>query len=935
MFTGIIKYILSFTLDGSTLILLDVPPSIIDNVQIGSSVSVNGVCLTVTTINENSLTFFVMIETLTKTSLSNITYGKVNLELSLINGSSVDGHYVTGHVDTYGSVDEIKNNSDGSTDIWITHNTNTQLKYKDSISVDGISLTIAEVNNDKFRISIIPDTKIYTVIQYYVVGTTVNLEFNKYIKSDKINSEDEIIIKDDNYWMREAIKEGEKGRYVAHPNPWVGCVIVDPKTNTCISRGHHCGPGTPHGEIDALQSLKSKDLAEGSYVYTTLEPCHLYEGHDELLRERSGCDMKLIEAKVKRVIIGMLDADLRVINIGIDVLVEAGIKVDILNGDIAQDVKNSFAEYIESRDVVNPVNDDPDKYDTIESALQSLRNGEFIIVADEAERENEYDLVGVASACTEELMTFFLHYTTGKHCVVLSPERASHIGIKNMVPREENEGAQQTPFGMPIDSKACKTTGVDALDRCISVLTLANGGKDDYTLAGHTDTLISHPGGILARRGHTEASIALAGLLDIEAEDQAMLIGELMHRDLNGPKSGKMMRGADSKNLSKKYGLKMIHVSQLLDNLKPIVTTKIPLEIKDIDSENDKNTWSVSLNTRSVSLNAWSVSLYACKESPNYYHRVCVYGNINESNNTTKSDESVLVRIHSECWTGDCLGSTLCDCGRQLDKAKKLIIESGHGVIIFPANHEGRGIGLVNKLRAYNLQQNEGLDTYEANRRLGLGKDLRSYDDIPYILRSLGIVNVKLMSSNPDKISTLKEKMESMSHIKLSTMPQSKHVEHYLDTKNIHFNNILNNTVYDDINILFAISEYYESECRELMTRVKDEIQLQYNGNVTFDEIVAPGTREIPWYVKQRLIKKKYNGVFAIGITMKGGTNHNDIIATACTTGLMMLENQYNIPIPSSIISSPDMETVIDRTRGDKCTAKSVASTLLKAIYIQ
>ena len=460
--------------------------------------------------------------------------------------------------------------------------------------------------------------------------------------------------------MREAIKEGEKGRYIATPNPWVGCVIVDPKTNTCISRGHHCGPGTPHAEIDALESLMLSGSAEGSYVYTTLEPCHLYEGDDELLKARSGCDIKLIEAKVKRVIIGMLDADLRVINRGIEELVEAGIQVDILNGDVARDVKNSFDEYIQSRDSINPKDDNldtynPDDYDTLESALQALRNGEFIIVADEAERENEYDLVGVASACTEELMTFFLHYTTGKHCVVLSPERASHIGIKNMVPREENNGAQQTPFGMPIDSKACKTTGVDALDRCISVLTLANGGKDDYTLAGHTDTLISHPGGILARRGHTEASIALAGLLDIENKDHAILIGELMHRDLNGPKSGKMMRGEDSRILSKKYGLKIIHVSQLLDNLKPIVTTKIPFKINGIDV-NDENID-----------NPWNVSLYACKESPDYYHRVCVYGVI-----TSNISDCILVRIHSEYWTGDCLGSVLCDYGRQLDKAKNL-----------------------------------------------------------------------------------------------------------------------------------------------------------------------------------------------------------------------------------------------------------------------
>jgi len=927
MFTGIIKYILSFEIDGSILTLLDVPNEIFDTIEIGSSIAVNGVCLTVSCMKDNNVKFFIMEETFEKTTLSRIKDGKVNVELSLKNNSSIDGHYVTGHVDTYGEIINIESNNDSSLNLWIKYDKEKfKPKYKDSISVDGVSLTIAEIKNNKLRVSIIPHTKDNTIIQYYISGINVNLEFNKYIERS--------IIKDDNYWMREAIKEGEKGRLKAPPNPWVGCVIVDPETNRCISRGHHRGPGTPHAEVDALESLESIELAKGSHIYTTLEPCHLYEGEDELLKARTGCDMKLIDAKVGRVIIGMLDADLRVINTGIDELINANIKVDIIDNDVAGEVKDSFKDYIESRNKLNPT------YDSLDSALEDLRDGKFIIVADEDNRENEYDLVSVASTCTVESMNFFLNYTTGKHCVVLSPERASHIGIKNMVPREENKGAQQTPFGMPIDSKYCKTTGVDAEDRCISVLTLANGNSDDYTLAGHTDTLISHPGGILARRGHTEASITLAKLLDIKPINQAMLIGELMIRDLSNPNCGKMMREKESWKLAKEYGLKMIHISQLLDNLKPLVTTKIPLD------EHKKD---------------WDVSLYACKESPNYYHRVCVYGLDNSINN--HDDKEVLVRIHSECWTGDCLGSALCDCGKQLAEAKTQIIEAGYGVIIFPANHEGRGIGLVNKLRAYNLQRNHGLNTYEANEKLGFDKDLRSYDDIPYLLRSLGITNVKLLTSNPDKIKILQEKLNNVSHVRLDVLNSSPHVKKYLKDKYSHFENVRNsydlsnNTVFSfseyyeeecneyiednhsnprsdpSYNILFAISEYYEEECRQLMKRVYKEILNQYSAN--FDIVVAPGTREIPWFVNQKLKNNKYDAVFVIGITMKGDTNHHDIIATACTSGLMNLEIKYDIPIPTAIISAPNMNVVKERTSGNKCTAKSLASTLLKMIKIK
>lgn len=921
MFTGIIKYTLPFKVDGSIITLLGVPSEIFDNIEIGSSISVNGVCLTVIRMTEDTVKFFIMEETFEKTTLSTLKSGKsgkANVELSLKNNSSVDGHYVTGHVDTCGKITDIDYNGDGSTNVWIKYDMEKFTpKYKDSISIDGVSLTIAEVKENRLRVSIIPYTKCNTIIQYYSVGMYVNIEFNKYIT----------MIKDDNYWMREAIKEGEKGRLKAHPNPWVGCVIVDPETNRCISRGHHRGPGTPHAEVDALESLESIELAKGSHIYTTLEPCHFYEGEDELLKARTGCDMRLIDAKVGRVIIGMLDADLRVINTGINELINAGIEVDIIDDDVAGEVKDSFKEYIESRNKLNPT------YDSLDSALEDLKDGKFIIVADEDNRENEYDLVSVASTCTVESMNFFLNYTTGKHCVVLSPERASHIGIKNMVPREENKGAQQTPFGMPIDSKYCKTTGVDAEDRCISVLTLANGNSDDYTLAGHTDTLISHPGGILARRGHTEASITLARLLDIKPINQAMLIGELMIRDLSNQNCGKMMREKESSKLAKEYGLKMIHVSQLLDNLKPLVTTKIPLD------EHKKD---------------WNVSLYACKESPNYYHRVCVYGLDNSINN--HDDKEVLVRIHSECWTGDCLGSALCDCGKQLAKAKKQIIEAGYGVIIFPANHEGRGIGLVNKLRAYNIQRNQGLNTYEANEKLGFDKDLRSYDDIPYLLRSLGITNVKLLTANPDKIKILQEKLNKVSHVTLDVVNSSPHVKKYLEDKHSHFENVRNgydssnntlfkiseyyeeecieytNGYYRPYNILFAISEYYEEQCRQLMGRVRREITVQHPTN--FDLVVAPGTREIPWFVNQKLKNNKYDAVFAIGITMKGDTNHHDIIATSCTTGLMNLEIKYDIPIPTAIIAAPNMEVVKERTQGNKCTAKSLASTILKSIKL-
>jgi 6,7-dimethyl-8-ribityllumazine synthase len=217
---------------------------------------------------------------------------------------------------------------------------------------------------------------------------------------------------------------------------------------------------------------------------------------------------------------------------------------------------------------------------------------------------------------------------------------------------------------------------------------------------------------------------------------------------------------------------------------------------------------------------------------------------------------------------------------------------------------------------------------------LGFDKDHRNYDDIPHILKSLGVVKIKLLTANPDKINIINNAFHDSRYEHLSVQNNSDHVQKYLDVKHKHFNNIISSVNTSKIHILLASSLYYSEECKELIEKMKYELEKQYDGVIKYNYIIAPGTREIPYYVKKELDKNNYDAVFAVGICLKGDTDHHNIIATAASTGLIQLELQYNLPITTAIIAAKNINIVKERTSGSKCTANSLATTLLQSINI-
>ena len=357
------------------------------------------------------------------------------------------------------------------------------------------------------------------------------------------------------------------------------------------------------------------------------------------------------------------------------------------------------------------------RLNTIEEAIEELRNGRVIIVVDDEDRENEGDFLTAARNASPEIINFMATHGRGLICAPLSEERCDQLGLEMMV--RNNYAAYETPFTVSIDliGHGC-TTGISATDRSKTILALINPETRPEELGkpGHIFPLRARKGGVLRRAGHTEAATDLSRMAGYE---EAGVIVEILNED------GSMARLPQLIEIAKKFDLKIISIEDLI---KYRITNETHIErVVDVNLPTDLGNF----------------QLFAYKDrNTDMDHLVLVKGE-------WKEDEPILVRVHSSCLTGDIFGSCRCDCGPQLHKAMEMIEKEGKGVIVY-MNQEGRGIGLVNKLKAYKLQE-EGFDTYEANVKLGFKPDERDYGVGAQMLRDLGIRKMRLMSNNPKK----------------------------------------------------------------------------------------------------------------------------------------------------------------------------------------
>lgn len=394
-------------------------------------------------------------------------------------------------------------------------------------------------------------------------------------------------------------------------------------------------------------------------------------------------------------------------------------------------------------------------FSPINEIIAEIAAGRLVIVADDPSRENEADLVGAASLCTPESINFMAVHARGLICAPLTPELAESFDLPQMARR--NREGQKTAFTVSVDAAKGITTGISAADRAITVrlLTDPTANSESFVMPGHVFPIQSVPGGVLRRAGHTEAAVDLATLAGLPP---AGVICEIINDD------GTMARVGELGAYQKKHGLKACTISQLIEyrrRSEKLVfreqTISLPTDFGDFDCH-----------------------LYRLFTDETHHLAL--------SRGVIDPEKPTLVRVHSECLTGDVFQSKRCDCGGQLAAALEQISEEG-GVLLY-LRQEGRGIGLPAKIHAYKLQE-EGLDTIEANERLGFGSDLRDYGMGAQILHDLGIRKIRLLTNNPKKVIGLEGYgLEIVEQLPIR-LPANPHNEKYLDTKRVRMGHTL------------------------------------------------------------------------------------------------------------------------------------------------
>jgi len=396
------------------------------------------------------------------------------------------------------------------------------------------------------------------------------------------------------------------------------------------------------------------------------------------------------------------------------------------------------------------------QFDTIDDVVSDIAKGRIVIVTDDADRENEGDLVMAAEKVTPDAVNFMAKHGRGLICVPISNERAEQLGLQRMV--MQNREMYRTDFTVSVDAARGITTGISAHDRAATIQAIANpkSSPDDLVQPGHVFPLRAKDGGVLRRTGHTEAAVDLAHMAGLQP---AGVLCEILHDD------GTMARLPELMEFRKKHGLRICTIQSLIAHRR--VREKL-VELEQV----------VKLPTE---YGEFDLHLYRSKLD-GQHHLALVKGKIDRNTPT-------LVRVHSECLTGDVFGSRRCDCGNQLHAALRQIAEEGNGVLVY-MRQEGRGIGLAAKIHAYKLQE-QGLDTVEANAKLGYATDLRDYGLGAQILFDLGVRQFRFLTNNPKKVVGLEGYgIQMVEQVPIRTEPNPYNAK-YLETKKVKLGHML------------------------------------------------------------------------------------------------------------------------------------------------
>lgn len=388
------------------------------------------------------------------------------------------------------------------------------------------------------------------------------------------------------------------------------------------------------------------------------------------------------------------------------------------------------------------------EFSKIEQAVAAIKSGEMVIVVDDEERENEGDLVMAAEFITPEKVNFLTKYGRGLICVPMPARRMEELGLAPMV--QVNTALHGTRFTVSVDAVRGTTTGISAHDRAATIKALSDPATkpDDLGRPGHIFPIEALPGGVLARAGHTEATVDLCSLAGLGPYG---VLCEILDED------GSMARRAKLRQMAETYGLPIVSVEELIRYRR--MNEKMIERVTTVNFPTHRGTFKLHLYRSAID---------------DHHHLALEKGEVRDK-------ENVLVRVHSSCLTGDVFGSCRCDCGEQLARSMELIEKEGLGVVLY-MRQEGRGIGLANKILAYKLQDN-GRDTVEANNDLGFPADLRDYGIGAQILSDLGLTTIRLITNNPKKIVGLEGyNLHVTDRVPLQIIP-NKHNAHYLETK--------------------------------------------------------------------------------------------------------------------------------------------------------